>query len=327
MQVISKISLERWDELVSCSKDSTFFQTYTWAKLLEQSFGFEIVTKLYVFNDGTEVLLPLMKTFSRLGVFAEYSSMPLAYGGFVATSPLDKEKIREIFRTFSPNEAVFIGPHPLASVEYIENARKMEFYTHILWLDGDFDHIWNYKVRKKRRNRCRKAEEMGVVVVEDCSPDAFAKYFSIYHAASVARGQTSFYPESLFTEMASCKCENIKLWLAKLGEKTIAGSVVFYDHQGLFNWSESTIAEFAHYHPASALVRHIIEDACNRGFKYVDFGGSMGADGRELEGVHRHKESFGAERLDYSAYRWEGRLFQLGRQISHLIKPARKTYG
>jgi CelD/BcsL family acetyltransferase involved in cellulose biosynthesis len=327
VQVISKISPERWDELVGRSADSTFFQTHTWAKILEHSFGFEIATRLYLFEDGKEVLLPLMKTFTRLGVFAEYVSMPLAYGGFVSPSPPDERRVREIRRTFGPNEALFIGPHPLASAEYGAEGRKIDYYTHILWLDGGFDHVWNNKVKKKRRNRCRKSEEMGVSVVEGSSLEAFQEYSSIYRRASALRGQISHYPESLFTKMADAKCENIRLWLAKLGPQTIAGSIVFYDRQGLFNWSESTIAEYAHYHPASALVKHIIEDACSRGFKYVDFGGSMGTDGQELEGVRRHKESFGAERVNYSAFRWEGRLFRIGRQISRLTRMGAKKRG
>jgi hypothetical protein len=320
VQVISKISPERWDQLVTRSADSTFFQTHTWAKILEHSFGFDIATRLYLFEDGEEVLLPMMKTFTRLGIFAEYVSMPLAYGGFLCSSLLSEEKTQKILQTFGSNEALFIGSRPLASVGCGTDAKKIDYYTHILWLDGDFDQVWSQKVKKRRRNRCRKAEEMGVSIVEDSSLGAFQEYFSIYREASLLRGQTSHYPESLFTEMADAKCENIRLWLAKLGPQTIAGSIVFCDRQSLFNWSESTVAEYANYHPASALVKHIIEDACKRRFKYVDFGGSMATDGQELEGVRRHKESFGAERVNYSAFRWEGRLFRIGRQISRLAR-------
>lgn len=323
MRVISNVSQKKWDEIVRYSTNSTFFQTWTWANILKNSFGFEIATKLYLFDDGVEILLPLMKTFSKFGIFVEYVSIPLAYGGFVSNPTIDKERVQEILTTFGSNEAVVIGPHPLTSNLCSENLQKLDFYTHILWLEGNFDEVWNHKVKKKRRNRCRKARELGVVITEDCSLNAFEEYYSIYHMASLARRQANIYPKSLFEEMARSKSRNIKLWLAKLDHKTIAGSIVFYNHEGLFNWSESTIADFAHDHPASALVERIIEDACNRGYKYVDFGGSLGEDGRELEGVRQHKESFGAQRVNYSAYRWEGKLFQFGRQISRL---ARRTW-
>lgn len=327
MRVITSVSLEKWDKIARDSGNFTFFQSYTWANILKQSLGFEIATKLYLFDDGMEVLLPLMKTFSKFRIFAEYVSMPLVYGGFVSALPLSKKRVQRMLSTFRSSEAVFITPDPLISIEFGENIHKLNLYTHILWLDGNFNQVWNQKVKKKRRNRCRKAQEMGVVVIEDCSSEAFKEYYAIYRTASLARGQTNIYPGSLFEEMALSKSENIKLWLAKLGEKTIAGSIVFYNHQGLFNWSESTIAEFARYHPASALVEHIIEDACNRRFKYIDFGASVTGEGRELESVRQHKESFGAQRVDYSAYRWEGRLFQLGYRIYHLTKEIGKRYG
>ena len=324
MRVIFNVSPREWDRIVRQSKDESFFQTRTWANIMKDSYGFEIATRLYLFDDGAEVLLPLMKTFTRFGFFAEYVSMPLTYGGFVSSSAIEKQKIEAIFDTFAANEAVVIGPRPLFPLDCGQGVLRLNSYTHILQLDGGFEQVWNHRVKYKRRNRCRKAQEMGVEIVQDCSPEAFKEYYSIYLSASLAREQTSPYPLALFEEIAG-KPENIKLWLAKLDKKTIAGSIAFYNHQGLLYWSESTFAEFMHYHPADALVGHIIEDACNHGFKYIDFGGSAAAGGHELEGVRFRKENFGAERVDYSSYRWEGSLFRLGRRLSHLSKIGRKS--
>jgi hypothetical protein len=142
---------------------------------------------------------------------------------------------------------------------------------------------------------CRKAQRGGLTVERDSSPAAIAAYASLYRASSEAWGYaTPPYPDILFEALLASQWA--ELWVAREGPKTVGGAVMLRGSDDLLYWSGAMNREYRHLAPSNALIRAVVEDACERGISYLDFGASTG-----LSGVEAFKRSFGAEERPYSS--------------------------
>jgi lipid II:glycine glycyltransferase (peptidoglycan interpeptide bridge formation enzyme) len=79
-------------------------------------------------------------------------------------------------------------------------------------------------------------------------------------------------------------------------------------------WSGAMLKEFGSYFPHNALLQSAIEDACGRGMKQFDFGGSG-----TLESVRRFKEGFGASPVKYWDYAFTSRRYRFLTRLKNLF--------
>jgi len=302
MKVIRNVSPEKWTEIVSRSPDATFFHTYEWARVIQDTYGYEMHTRLYLFDNGKEVLVPLMKTHSvDGGLFGVFESMPFGcYGGLLSTDALSQKEAERIVTDLRQMRAAKMAlyPNPLSSVSLSKDIISAHAYTHILSLRNGFDYIWTNDFTSKVRNQARKAEKSEVEVYADSSLNAFETYYAMYLDSGKRWEQVAdLHPFSLFANLAELRSEHVNLWLARIGNKVIAGVLNFSFGRQVMWWAAAYYKEYGMYCPNNLLLKTAITDACQRGFEVYNFGASM-----NLENVRRFKESFGAKRLDYPCY-------------------------
>lgn len=318
MDFVSEVSPEKWNSIAETSPEGTFFHTYTWAKVLKESFGFDIATKLFVFDDGTEVLFPLMRTFTKFKVFREFYSMPLSTYGGPLPSNIDNGKLAKILSIFKPTDFVSIIPNPLFFQRLWKDFDHLEVFTQILPLTEGFDDVWNNRFAGKVRNQCRRAERESYDISVNNSLEAFMWFSDTYNKAAGARGETP-YSFSLYQAMHDNAGEHIKLWCATK-EGRLAGCLpALYGPRDVFYWSIAVEPEHAKYSLNNLLLKVAIEDACKRGYQFFNLGASS-VGGKELESLIQYKKSFGGERINYPIYLRTGYLYRLSRTIYRAVR-------
>lgn len=317
MRVISPVPAEKWEDIVRRSDESTFFHTPAWAEILEHAYGYETASRLFVFDDGTEILLPLLKTHESIGLFSEYKSMPEGtYGGFLCAVEPNRQKIDQALKTFGPWDSLEICPPPLSKhAHMLTHSRASSLYTHILRLDGGFDAVWTNSFSSKLRNVCRRAQKAGCEVSSTADLVDFESFNEIYQHVAPQRDEAT-YPRAFFQAMAGR--ESVRLWLARYDGKIAGGIIAFYGPKEAFYQAAAVLPEYVKHGTNSFLLQRLIEDASLRGLDYVNFGSSVTA-GRELEALKRFKASFGAEKVVYNRYRRDGILFRTARSTRRLI--------
>lgn len=289
---ISKPSKQKWNEITNKCNDATFFHTYEWMKLLEDTFSkYRNDSKLITLDDGKEVLLPLMKTKKLGGAFTCYQSMPLGtYGSFLSNSLISNEQIKEIIQELNiPN--LFIIENPFSGIK-ISCDNKVPMETQILRLGEDKFPMLYKNFRKGHRWSIKKAIKMGVVIDEAKTIHEYKEYFDVYQDSvrRWGRNATSDYPSTLFKNIYKMNSPSIKLYVAKLKDKIISGALLLCHNNHVSWWNGATLEEYFKYYPTNLLQSKLIEISCVLGYSIYDFNPSGGH-----EGVAKFKSHFGAE--------------------------------
>lgn len=326
MKSIKNISENFWNEVISKADYATFFHTPTWAQIVADNFPeYEIATRGFVLEDSSRAILPMLsKRVGARGFFKSYNSMvPGVYGGVVAERPLSKEELSTIYGSLinmSTNQVIIWG-NPYSEYNSLSGCEYRPCFTHVIDLEQGFESIWrNY--RKGARSNANKARKKGVQINIATTPDEYKEYYAVYEDSLKRWGDnaTSSYPFSLFQSVFQRASKNgmlaqkslpmrrgLKLWIARLDEKIIAGALVFYCNQHAVYWHGASLSDYFKYGANNLLQTEIIKHAYESGYKYYDFNPSGGH-----EGVVKFKESFGAEKLEFNSYVWNsGKAYKI----------------
>ena len=317
IEYTDNVSEQKWDEIVRNSGNSYFFHTPAWAKILEKTYGYRNATRLYEI-EGNEVLLPMMKR-KKYG-FYSYNSMPLGYGGIFSVSNIPSETLKKLLKDIVGGRHLLfrLSLPPFFSLSIQEDSiiRQVNSewnYTHVLSLEGGFEYLWKNKFNRKNRNAIRKAEKSGVEILNENSLQNIREYYKLYAESSKRWGyKKPPHPLKLYENICKFGSLHVRLRVAIKDDNTIAGLVNLYYGKNVFYWGSVLLEEYAGDRPANLLLKDSIEQACNEGYKYYNFGASG-----NLEGVRKFKESFGAERVELKGYRAMSRL---GRVINKMLR-------
>jgi len=321
IEYTENVSEQKWDKIVRNSENGYFFHTPAWAKILEETYGYRIATRLYEI-EGDEILIPMMEG-KKYG-FSYYHSMPLGYGGIFSASDLSSEILKKILKDIVGGRHLLfelsLPPFFSFSIQEDLTIRQVNSewnYTHVLSLENGFDYLWKNKFNRKNRNAIRKAEKSGVEVLKGYSLEDFRKYYKLYVEESSKKWEYKKppHPLKLYENMCKFGLPHVRLRLAIKDDKVIAGLINFYYGKNVFYWGSTFLEEYGIYRPTNLLLKDSIEEACNEGYKYYNFGASG-----NLEGVRRFKESFGAERVELKKYILWSRLGKFVKRILRILR-------
>lgn len=297
MEVTDDTGFEFWEDVVSNCEYATFFHTPEWAMILQKTYAdFSIATKAFILNDGTPVILPMMKSKAMRGIFRCYYSMPLTlYGGVISHRGISQDNINEVFGWLlsnSPVGLIEITSNPLYHYELPRGYSVKSYFTQMLDLDQGFDSIWK-GFSKGHRSSARRAEKEGVSIHLASGLHDYRLYYSIYLDSVRRWGNdlTSLYPFELLKNIFEIGGDKVRLWLAHFDGRPIAGAVFFYHNKHVAYWSNASLESHFKYYPNNLLHATIIAHACENGYKHYDFLPSGGH-----EGVVKFKKSFGSYR-------------------------------
>jgi hypothetical protein len=293
-------SHDEWDFIWSQCDYSTYFHSRAWAEIW-QSYtcgGIAPDPKLIIFSDGKTALLPLSSSKTLKGILKNYISSPAGtFGGWISTDPLRTEhaELLTIYLTKLRTITWRLNPYdPFVYKCKLPYLKKDE--THALNLESGFERIYRSwsKGHKSAAHKAHKARNVGVVIEKAHMKDEWKEYYAIYEDSLKRWGDkaTSRYSWRLFEIIANRQSNNIQLWLAKYGDKSIAGALCFYAKHHAVYWHGAAYSEYFEFRPVNLLMFEVIRHACEKGYSWFDFNPSGGH-----EGVKAFKKSFGSTAL------------------------------
>jgi hypothetical protein len=308
MKHFNRVDYDMWFEVASLCPYATYFHSPLWHRLISDTYGkMRCVSLIYVSDNGRRAVLPLIVRSTRGGT--RKSTFAGCYGGIIADGPISEQEAQRLYaKAIGPTGRVQITGNPLWCCE-VDNPPIPSFdtmvlkeeTTHILRLDRGIDAIVS-EFSKGHQRSLKRGIGMGVRVRQARSVADYVAYYEAYENTLHRWGKnaSSRYPSRLFTNGYTLSVEypqHVRLWLAELEGKVIAGAWVFYWNKHVAYWHGASYEDFFQYRPNHVLHTEIIRDASDRGFKYYDFNPSGGH-----EGVVRFKSQFGGEELP--VYRW-----------------------
>lgn len=294
---IERPSRQEWLAVIEKSPDATFFATPEWIEAVEKSYGYENATKLFVFEDGQKVLLPLMRTNKVYSIFLQYLSVPFHnYGGLFSDKEISEGRVREILKALKgiTTRSVVLCPPSFSKVKYPEENKSDKYSTHILDLTPGFEAIWSGYAD---RDQARKARKEGITIRTGETVADYEIYYRMYLDSAKRWGLNDPQPFKLYENICNIAHDKIKLWFAQCGEKDIAGIILGYFNETVIYWGGAFFYEYGKIRPNNLLMIEAIRDACKKGYKQFDFLPSAG-----IAGVERFKENFGAIKFEYYTY-------------------------
>ena len=299
MKVIEDPSLEMWEEVAGQCEWATFYHSPLWSKVLTETYShYMVLTKGFLFDDGTKALLPLVG-YKRKSFFRKTTRLKSmgfgSYGGLVASGSWSDEKSEQVFSWFkSRNARVYVDGNPFFAYDLPEYFSKQKQSTYALRLNKPIEEIWK-GFSSGHRKSIKKATRKGVTVREATSPEDYRAYLGVYEDTLKRWGDKTIitFPRELILKLLEPKQKEVTLWLAFLEDKVIAGVIMFYWNAICFGWLGCSLTDYSSYHPNNLLHWNMIQDARERNLQLYDFGPS----GAEQKGVEDFKRHFGAEQF------------------------------
>ncbi|MCJ7635677.1 GNAT family N-acetyltransferase [Candidatus Bathyarchaeota archaeon] len=185
------------------------------------------------------------------------------------------------------------------------------FSTYVLDL-SEAQAVWRKLDQKSVRWAINKARKDGLVVVRVSSTDEDLKYFYQLNQKTKRRLGVPGHPLAFLKNMCSKMDKFTKLYLAEFEGRAIAG-IITLSFKDTVNYAYAASDDrYLKYHPNNLLVWQAIEESCNQGYHYFDFGKTS----QDNEGLARFKKHWGTEpkKLYYYYYPHLPRLMSANRE-------------
>ncbi len=236
-----------WRELLRADPEALPTQSPEWLDCLCALERYEDASRLYAFDDGRELLLPLVK---RRGVppsFSVQASFPHAWGmgGVVSRGEVTKEHLAAVFADLAatPSLSVSLLPNPRHGALWRAAApagvTAIPRRAHVIDLEGGFEKVWAERFSKNTRTAVRKAERLGVEVESDTTGRLVPIFYGLYRRSIDRWAEQQREPRWLAHRRANWrdpfnKLEHIaeylgtssRVWVAWHGGQPVAASLM-----------------------------------------------------------------------------------------------------
>lgn len=293
-----------WDEFITSSYPTSFFQSWNWGEF-QKSIGNEVLY-LGFYNEkdlvgaGLGVIIRAKRgkyLYFRNGPVLNWKSKELVE--FVIKELKNKAKELNLWH-------IRISPH----INYSsEESKVLESYNFPISPMSDVDALdtWILDItqsedeilaamRKSTRYDIRKAEKLGVEIIESTNLEDIDHFYPIYQD-TVKRQKWNGYSKEYIKKQFEIylKDNSAKLYLAKHEGKYIAGSIfVYYGGSSYYHYSGSTTA--SKKIPAPSLIQwKNIQYAKSIGLKRYNFWGitPLNSTNHPWKGLSFFKQGFG----------------------------------
>jgi lipid II:glycine glycyltransferase (peptidoglycan interpeptide bridge formation enzyme) len=232
---------------------------------------------------------------SRVGGIARLRRMSPGdtYGSWLHPGALDPSYGDAILaRVIAGKESTrwLINPFLDAAVRPSDTGRAT--HTSAMDLSRTFE-VLRASWSKGHRSAVGQARRSGVTISVASTIDEWRDYYATYEASLQRWGTsaTSRYPWAFFEQLQRYR-DGVKLWLAKIEGRVVAGALCLYSPTIVAYWHGAAYEAAFAKRPVNLLLHDAIQDASARGARWFDLGPSGGH-----EGVERFKRGFAPERL------------------------------
>lgn len=310
-----------WSAVLACDPRALATQTPAWAECVVSSGGHRDASRLYRFDDGRRIVVPMARRTGLPARLAVHGSWPFDWGvgGPIADGPLGTEHAQAVFADLAANTGVRVtlrtGPDAdaawdTAPAPYV----REEYSSSVVDLRGGFEEVWSRRARSSTRRAVRKAERSNLRVEVDTTGaliDDFDRLYRLsverwaqaqHEPVLLARWRSSrANPRRKFQAVADRLAGQCAVWLAYVGARPAAGLIVLRHGRHAKYWRGAMDADLAGPVRANDLLHRLaIEAACADGCHSYHMGES-----RPGSGLARFKAGFGAQERRGSSFRAE----------------------
>ncbi|MFJ8621745.1 GNAT family N-acetyltransferase [Kitasatospora sp. NPDC093550] len=323
VEVTSPVPRELWWELIERDGGALVTQTPTWLDCLCATWPLADASRLYRFDSGRRLLVPLVRHRRRAARLLTEESWPgWGVGGAVVPDTPDGTpdpgEARLVFEDLAARPALRVAVrfNPRAARAVWDEAVPGAFAavdrtTYLLDLAGGFEEVWAHRFHQGVRRGVRQAERADVEVEVDRG-GRLVPQFRRLHERSVVRWAEQQHepaalarwrhrreePARLLEAVAERFGDSCAIWLARCGGEPAAAIVVLRHGTHTKYWRGAMDRRLAHpVHANHLLHRLAVEDACAAGSLVYDMG-----DARPDSSLAAFKQSFGARPVASPAY-------------------------
>ncbi|WP_371667091.1 GNAT family N-acetyltransferase [Streptomyces sp. NBC_00289] len=287
---------EIWWELAAQDGGSHATQTPAWLDCLCATGSYRDSSRLYAFEDGSRMVLPLVSRARRPQRLDAVESWPVGWGigGPVTPGGVGLRKARVLFADLADRPALRVGVRfRPGDAETWEKAVPAEFrlephMTQVLSLDGGFGTVWDQRFRTRARRDVRRAERVSLNVQVDRTGRLVPVFHQLYEQSierwagqqheplALARWRRRReFPGQRLAAVAARFGEACAIWVAWHGGEPAAAIVVLRQGGQAKFWRGAMNRELAHPVRANFLLHQLaIEEACEAGCRCYDMGES-----------------------------------------------------
>ncbi|MFE7582406.1 GNAT family N-acetyltransferase [Streptomyces gardneri] len=323
VRVTTPAPREEWWRLAEEDPATLVTQTPTWLDSLCATGPFEDASRLYVFEGGRRLLVPLARRRGLPAWLTAEESWPSGWGiggPLAAPGVPDEEEAAVVLRDLARRPALRVGVRfgPAAGPVWpaaVPPAFATEaLTTYVLDLSGGFDEVWAHRFHGRVRRDVRKAERSTVEVEADRGGRLVGEFYGLYETSMVRWAgqqheprafarlrQSRAFPRRYLEEVADRFGASCAVYLARVDGEPAAGVVVLSYGGRAKYWRGAMDRDLAHPVRANFLLQRLaIEDACTEGRTAYVMG-----DSRPGSPLAHFKEGFGAEGLPSLRHRRE----------------------
>ncbi|MEV6195089.1 GNAT family N-acetyltransferase [Streptomyces sp. NPDC051920] len=300
-----------WWDSADKDPDTNPSQTPLWLDSLCAAGPYRDASRLYEFERGHRLVLPLVARRRRPRILGAEESWPAQWGigGPVCPEAVSPAEARAVLADLARLRALRVGLRlrPMDQALWADAASGFDHQPHMVQminLDGGFDTVWEQRFGRRIRREIRRGERSDIDVEVDRTGRLVPAYYHLYRKSIVRWAEqqheplalarwrrTREFPVRRLEQVASRFREDCAIWVAWRDGQPAAACVVLRHGGHAKLWRSAMDRELAH--PVRAiplLYRLAIEEACDADCRRFDMGES--APGSSLA---EFKASFGAE--------------------------------
>jgi len=176
LQIINPITYPEWDSLLLSSENYSFFHTATWAKVLNETYGYKPCYFTHIENKTLHVAIPFMEVKS---FFTGTRGVSLPFTDYCIPVIADYYNSQEPF-TFLIEYGIKNGWNSIETrgweLNTGNNSCSSPFYVHNLSLSSDEDSLLN-SFRNSTKRNIKKAGREGVTVSIDTTYESVKDFY------------------------------------------------------------------------------------------------------------------------------------------------------
>jgi len=326
-----ELDKDKWTILENEAQNLSVLQTYSWAETLKST-GTE--PRFLMVLDGGSPLLGLLMFKSRfisefLGGYETRKGPIIVPGVDERVFSFFASALKNLLRKESVLYTYWEPPlHPNLEEHLLnQNFSTIPSGTFIVDLSLPLETLWR-NLEKRARWGVKKAQKMDVTVSEAKDWDSWKRYHKIYLYENYRKGvrprslklHKSIYQHLLPRERA-------KLFTARHGGKTIAGSLFLVTPFEMIYYEGASNAQYLKFQPNNIIQWHAISWAKQKGVEYYDLGGALPYPDKRapLYGVYLFKRQWGGKPRRFNSFA-TNRLYVIGRNLSLKNAALRRLY-
>jgi hypothetical protein len=299
-QLVNPQNESNWDKWISAHANHSIFHSASWAKVLEDTYGYAPVYLTARNDGGDRALLPLMEVDSwltgRRGIALPFTDdCPPLYNENASAKRLISDAF-ELGKSRRWKTIEFRGGREL----FPDAPASISFFGHSLNLSGNEDELFA-RLESSVRRAIRKSEKSGVTVNAEQSLEAIKIFYSLQCQTRRKHGlppQPFAFFQNIWRQIVSKDLGMIVV--ARNQNAPVAASVYFqWGAHAIYKFGASD-ESFQQLRGANLVMWEAIKQMARRGAKKLNLGRTSVGN----EGLRRFKLGWGAEeeKIEYVKY-------------------------